>query len=288
MSNYQAYLTTQPPPNGRGCGKSRDEGSLYAACGIGQEGMPIEHFLLDPVRPRKWQRGYEILPDSKGVYHLVIYIGISGKESDDTGYPSVWDYVEETRLYGASRKLPRTILDNPDFVKLKNGKSQMILVHSKAIPMFSYELNQENRPLYGCHLFQDWVDNKEIWSIFLDNVSGYHPMEIQIWHQRRQKMITSRCTLALRDLAYFSRDWADQSDDILDPVEYDWQRFIAKGPSYSFTGNVPKSPNLYEPLEWESGAFLSLPLHFEIPHNDKFKIADKVAQAGFEAQIVDW
>jgi len=284
--NWQMYLTTEPPA-GRGCGKKRDEGGLYASCGVGEEGMPIEHFLFDPVRPRSWQRGYEILADSYGTHHLIIYIGQSGKEADDSGYPSAWDYIEETRLYGASRKLPRTILNNPDFVKLENGKSQMILVHAKAIPLFDYELNREERPLYGCKLFQDFVDNPERWQS-LKNIAGYHPVKCKFWQAVEYHELQERCTLALRDLAYFSRDWTN-TDDIIEPVERDWQRFTAKGPSYEFTGNVPKLPEYTgEKLSWASGAFMSLPFHFEIPHSDKNNIASKVAQTGIAVEVVDW
>ena len=88
--------------------------------------------------------------------------------------------------------------------------------------------------------------------------------------------------------ALFSADWTS-TDDIIEPVEHNWQRFVAKGQSYEFTGNIPKLPEYTgEKLPWASGAFMSLPFHFEIPHSDKNNIASKVAQTGIAVEIVDW
>lgn len=41
--------------DGRGCG-SRDEGAMYACCGVQEGGLLIEHFIVDPSIscPRKF------------------------------------------------------------------------------------------------------------------------------------------------------------------------------------------------------------------------------------------
>lgn len=140
--------TTVNPSNGRGC-SFRSELSAYCCCGIGPGGMPIEHYLVDPCIPwpGKFQRGVKILPrhrdNPNSINDLVIFVGV-GREN----YPAVWDYVEETRLFGASRKMPPTL----PWEKLTPGQSRMVFVHRLAIPRFTFTLNRDEIPLPDCKL----------------------------------------------------------------------------------------------------------------------------------------
>jgi len=281
------------PPNGRGCGDERDEGGLYACCGVGASGMPIEHFLLDPVRPKPWQRGYQIMEDSSGTAHLVNYIGVDGGKGGP-GYPSAWSYVEETRGYGASRKLPRTILDNPDFYKLIPGVSRLVLVHPRALPLFGFGLNRKNKPLVGCKLFNHWKENRDHWEVVLSNrayvgfVAGRHPKLMEL--PDGTQISPEPCTLALRDLSYYNHtSWGDNPDmKTLPAIEFDWPRFQVTNGSAAWSGNVPECGMDESDPKFTSAAFLSLPLHFEIPKADVHNIAGKVAQAGYEPVVTEW
>ena len=109
-------------PEPRGCGE-REEGGVYAECGLAPMGSPLEHFLFDPPwplpdgldlinKPQLWQRadpvtGEPVLdPETHApVYDLLIWIGAEH-------YPEAVDYIEETRRLGASRRLnPKLDLD---------------------------------------------------------------------------------------------------------------------------------------------------------------------------------
>ena len=111
------------PPQGRGCG-SRKSGAIYAEVGVGPNGMPVEHFLVDPpIKIDKAEYGLSDvgvkLVEREGVYHIFDIIG--------EAFYQVADYVEETRRFGASRRLPSTL----DFSKL-TADSRLILLHKRA------------------------------------------------------------------------------------------------------------------------------------------------------------
>jgi len=137
-------------PVPRGCGE-REPGGIYAECGLSDHGMPLETFLLDPPlplpdgldlvnKPQLWQRvlpsGDPILDtDGQPIYDLLIWVGAEH-------YPYCCDYIEETRRYGASRRL------NPNLdLALLSQASRMILAHPKVINT----LWQEERPPQECH-----------------------------------------------------------------------------------------------------------------------------------------
>lgn len=115
----------------RGCGY-REQDSLYVCVPTDPDGMPIDWFLTDPVRP--WHggqlRGPMLIQDPRmGVYHLVLGVGASY-------YPFVSDFVEEARRLGVSKRIP----SNFDTSKLTIGKSGLVLVHPRAIPEFPYNV----------------------------------------------------------------------------------------------------------------------------------------------------
>src|SRR5713101_7265371 len=123
-------------PVPRGCG-DREPGGIYAESGLSPRGRPLEEFLIDPPlpipagldlvnKPQTWQR---MLPsgepalDREGlpIYDLLIWVG-------QEHYPFVPDYLEETRRFGASRRL------NPNLnLSLLSRSSRMILAHPLAI-----------------------------------------------------------------------------------------------------------------------------------------------------------
>jgi len=119
----------------RGCGTRKEDG-LYVCVGSGAFGKPIEFFLFDPVVPFKMPSGHNIRAPllardaDRDTYHLVMGIGA-------TYYPFVPDFVEEARIYGVSKRIPR----NFDFRKLDPKKSCLLLMHPRAIPNFSYQVD---------------------------------------------------------------------------------------------------------------------------------------------------
>ncbi len=112
-------------PVERGCGE-REPGGVYAECGLSPYGSPLEHFLIDPPMPLP--EGVDLINKPQiwedpvsGLCHLLIWIG-------EEYYPYCSDYIEETRRYGASRRLN----PNLDLFRLSRGSS-MILAHPRAM-----------------------------------------------------------------------------------------------------------------------------------------------------------
>lgn len=135
MANFdQDFPKAEPVP--RGCGE-REPGGVYAECGLSSKGRPLEEFLIDPPLPmpvgldvvnksQTWQR---MLPsgapaldgDELPIYDLLIWVG-------QEHYTYCCDYIEETRRFGASRRLN----PNLDLTQLSRS-SRMILAHPRAL-----------------------------------------------------------------------------------------------------------------------------------------------------------
>lgn len=110
----------------RGCGK-RVGGAIYAEVPLG-DGTPLWKMFVDPpirlddpeamgITPR----GVSLVQDPKtGVWNVVDWVG-------SKHYPNVQDFIEETYVLGASRRLPKTL----DFSKI-TSRSRLILIHGKA------------------------------------------------------------------------------------------------------------------------------------------------------------
>lgn len=109
----------------RGCG-TRVAGGIYGELGVTTDGTgrDIEGFLLDPPRPVDHMANISpigvTMIEQKGVWHIVDWIGANH-------YPEVFDFVEEVRRFGLSRRLPATL----DFSKL-TPQSRILCVHPKA------------------------------------------------------------------------------------------------------------------------------------------------------------
>ena len=89
-------------PVERGCGE-REQGGVYAECGLSPYGSPLEHFLIDPPQPLP--EGLDIInkpqlweDPATGITHLLIWIG-------SEHYEWCSDYIEETSRFGASRRI---------------------------------------------------------------------------------------------------------------------------------------------------------------------------------------
>ncbi|GGB70567.1 hypothetical protein [Deinococcus soli (ex Cha et al. 2016)] len=110
----------------RECGAGRTAGSIYVECGLSLTGVPLEQYLHDPpipVEPAQLglsSQGVTIIEDDKGVRHIVDMVGASH-------YPYPSDFIEEARLMGVSRKVPKTT----DLRGITSA-SMLILVHARA------------------------------------------------------------------------------------------------------------------------------------------------------------
>ncbi len=255
-------LTTTPPPNGRGCG-DRDEESPYVCCGLDKDGTPIEEFIIDPAIPwpGKFQRGVKILPrnpqDPTGLQDLVIFVG-------KQHYPSAWSFIEETRRFGASRKVP----PNLPFEKLTPGQSRMIFVHSRAIPAFDYELNRPAEPLAGCSQYEQWKQSP-------DTYNGEPP------EKHREE---TPCTYGLRDLSIYLH--ADT-----EPLEDDPEYYAVIMPSFIYEVKYPLLPpyrTTTKWLDWQVGVFLALPLgHIEFVKKPHRQAQERAEKAGFTTVVME-
>ena len=109
----------------RGCG-TRQVGAVYLVSEPEKGGKPIEWFMPDPPVPLPeslfdMRKNGHNLHRFAGIYHAVDWVG-------ESYYPNVADFVEEARLYGASRRCSPRL----DFSLLQNG-SCFVFVHRRAI-----------------------------------------------------------------------------------------------------------------------------------------------------------
>lgn len=116
----------------RGCGK-RAAGGVYAETLTGPYGHPIEEYLIDPpylvdaptlgltpVGVKLVEMPNRQAADGTPVHWIWDWVGAGY-------YPNPADFVEEARLYGASRRLPK----NLDW-SLITPETRLVLVHSRA------------------------------------------------------------------------------------------------------------------------------------------------------------
>jgi hypothetical protein len=107
----------------RGCG-TRHRGGIYAGSELSAFGLPIEYFIVDPPQPiddlALTPIGVKLI-ERDGVTHVFDWIG-------SQHYQNVADFIEETRRFGLSRRLPKTL----DFSRL-TPRSRIVLVHARAI-----------------------------------------------------------------------------------------------------------------------------------------------------------
>ncbi len=249
--------TTIQAPNGRGCG-TRDAGGVYLSLGISSGGtITVEDLILDPVKiwPAPWQRGFKILPNRRGWNDVAIFVG---KED----YPSLWSFVEETRRFGISRKVPPTF----PFEQLTPGKSNMVFIHAHGHPRFDYHIDSSaddiQFPLKGCKFFPN---EEKLWKL-TDN--GYHPTQ-------------TKCTFAHQHLA-----------GRLHNCSYDeYGKFTVEMPSFTYDGYWPliKPERGADDMTWDVAAFMVAPLsHIEMPKKVNKGAANRANKAGYEVIVTDF
>jgi hypothetical protein len=274
MKTTTVELLTRQPPDGRGCG-SRDEEKPYLCTGTSAEGLPIENFLIDPplpLPPDGWHRGFEIRPrdpkDPDSINDVIIFIG-------SEAYPAAWDFVEESRHFGVSRKV------SPDFpFEQLSPDSRMIFAHKQAIPTFAYELvayRQQPAIFCKCHdpnVQTPTIGLNSVWSTI---ASGWHP-------RLESEIRSTPCTTALQDLAFLAHD--DHGDR---PAEYGLPaRFTIERPSLNYGGFYPHMDDT-EHAEFEAGLFLALPLtHIEFKNKPHEAAQTKAQAAGFRTEVLPW
>ncbi len=105
----------------RGCG-NRKPGGVYICSKLGPYGKPLEHFIIDPPLPFDGKPFRAPIVMKEGdTKHLVFWVGAEF-------YPECCDYIEETRVKGASKRV------RPDFpIEILTPESKMFFVHPRAI-----------------------------------------------------------------------------------------------------------------------------------------------------------
>lgn len=223
----------------RGCGE-RKEGGLYACCGVGPGGYPLEHFIVDPAI--EWLHGpfrgvqYHTRPD--GVTDILLWVGAEH-------YPSMASFLEEGRKHGFSKRIPSTGGDIR-YDRLTPGASRLLLIHPQVIPQQPYLVAAPvppdcvpgvKRPHSGC------ADRSEQWE------GEGKPCTFATWDHA-----------ALIDKpghAHSGHTYAGQSTAPVGTVD------ITIG-STTFTVALPLMPLKGDDIEWAPGIFIALPLtHFE-------------------------
>ena len=116
----------------RGCGY-RIPHALYLTVSTSPDGEPLEHFVIDPPIPykHKFTRSPRFVWNEKtNAFDIVMWVG-------EKFYPMPWDFLEEARWIGISKRIPKNI----DFSKI-TSRSRLILVHKNVIPGFDYEVER--------------------------------------------------------------------------------------------------------------------------------------------------
>jgi hypothetical protein len=120
----------------RGCGR-RSYGGVYIEVRLAPPGMgmPVEAFLIDPVREVPDglgipHRGVALIqrPDGSGIYDVWDRVGTKH-------YANVEDFIMETKRHGISRKL-----SSKTDMSLLTRSSRLILVHERAMLLNADEL----------------------------------------------------------------------------------------------------------------------------------------------------
>jgi hypothetical protein len=248
-------MTTVQSPNGRGCGE-REVGKLYICSDQKAGGKEVEYFIPDPFVkwPTKWHRGMELIKrENSQIYDLAIFVG-------KNFYPALWDFVEEVRRFGASRKMSPTV----DISKLTPGKSMMLFVHKNVIPKFRVfsPKGSAREPFPNC--------KRQIGANSINFPKPeYHSDE-------------TMCAFMSDTLA-----------SLFHPKDVESGVAHIKMPSFTYTVNLPM---FYESLldisgsnNWQTGCFLMLPItHFEGKEFLNQSDIETVNKAGFTAEILGY
>ena len=118
----------------RSCGM-RVDGGLYACVGISPFGKDIEYFCIDPPKPvdlKPFRAPILMERENEDICDMAVYIG-------KQYYPFVSDFLEESRMMGISRRIPRTF----PVERLTANESKMLFIHERAIPLFKHDTGRD-------------------------------------------------------------------------------------------------------------------------------------------------
>ncbi len=244
-------------PGVRGCG-IRTAGSTYLCQEQSLGGRDIEEFILDPcyLWSGDWKRGFKILPAGDH-NNVAIFV-------EEMYYKSLWDFVEEARHFGISGEVPPTF----PFGQLTPGKSNMILLHRKAIPKFLFQLNRWT-PLDHCRQDIKGIDDE----VYYSNNLHKNP--------------DNSCAFAHKDLAYLIHNYDQFVEECTDDKDHN-PSFRAIMPEFYYEGLKPHCPIIGD-FEWSIGAFMAVPLtHVEFPHKANKQSELAANKAGFETVVLEY
>jgi hypothetical protein len=251
----------------------------------------MESFLLDPVIgwPHEVSRSPVLVErgDGSGIKDLVITVG--AEFNDNWAYPATWDFCSEADLYGASKAIsPLTPFEEltPRRYDEKQGKmvgSRMLMLHKWALPQTAAEVNR-NAPLAHCKV-------KAPGSVWECVTPGYHPAGIGA--DRPGMPDPTRCTLALRDLAYYVHklNRTGMMTTYLEDADLNEGTFRVDLPSVSYGGVIPvdPAPNYVKEFEWSPAIFMALPISgFEFCKKPDQEQKDRLEGLGFQVAVLDY
>lgn len=95
-------------------------GGLYACVATSPHGSPLERFLIDPPIPHEC-RPFRA-PMAAGENQVLMWVG-------EEHYPFCPDYIEETRLFGVSKRVPLGM----DLKVFKPHGTWLCFIHPKAV-----------------------------------------------------------------------------------------------------------------------------------------------------------
>jgi len=260
----------------RGCG-TRDSESAYARLPESMLGYPIEYFYVVPAR--EWNGPQLRAPqpvtveheneegEREEVTHLLLGVG-------NAYYPTVPSFLEEAKLQGVSKKIP---IRSIPWERLEPGKSQVFLIHPRAIPRFDYRADGE----CPMDVLERKVENVGSWLTpkMRKRFSGrIERIKSDIREKVRRVPDDHRCLGDLWPLSYLVNNHKHQvyeearqipsqvrEDPLVDPkvIRGDEKAMIAlwgEGEQHVLTYTIDRPRNWEEP-SWQAGIFFHFPLY---------------------------
>lgn len=266
----------------RGCG-TRKEGGAYLCLGVGPGGtLKVEDLVKDPATP--WEFEFSRAPK---IINNNVYMWVSAND-----YPSPWDFVEEMRLFGLSRRVSATF----PFEQLTPGVSKLCIIFEKGIPKFDYQ-SFEHHPSCKIRKGLDFFDNEKLFE-------GHHTTIDRDDTCPTEELMFDFCTFAHKDLAPFFH-WDDcYLDDENTTKIYFPDRLK---PSFDY---LTKLGHIYHDFEkpfdnessfeemvaiatnkknWLPAVLLEVPItHVEFPYKVNQKVQARANQAGYQTFMTEW
>jgi hypothetical protein len=230
----------------RGCGR-RSPGGAYLVTALGERGDPIETFVVDPPRvidPTKMglsAQGMALVVQNGKPPGVLDWVGAEA-------YPNAADYVEETALFGSSRRIPTSF----DFGFLQPG-SRHLLIHPRAA------VTPESAAGFA---LLDPLPGPPAPSV-LDRAlrrQGALSCPFQPKHEDPGGPLGEVCAAwwwewLLPKTVQFASDEA-----AMERQSARWQAVPRAMPSFTYSGYALPDPDVWTP-RWAPAIFLALPIH---------------------------